>query len=203
MPAYHVSTANPDRQAIRRELIARREALLPEERQRLSQRIGAHLLALLERLNPASLGFCWPYRGEAELLPAVTAWLEADAGRIAALPVVPDRPGPLEFRAWRPDSQMLADRFGIPYPPEGETLHPALLLVPVNGFDARGFRIGYGGGFFDRTLAALHPAPVTVGVGFELARLERVENEPHDKPLDWIVTELGSEPCLEVGQRLG
>ena len=189
-----MSTAYPDRKALRRELIARREALFSEERWLLSQKIGAHLLTLLESLKPVSLGFCWPYRGEVELLPFVKTWLAADTDRNAALPVLPDRPGPLEFRAWRPDSQMLADRFGIPYPAEGERLHPELLLVPVNGFDARGFRIGYGGGFFDRTLAALDPVPVTVGVGFELARLEHIENEPHDKPLDWIVTELGCQP---------
>lgn len=195
MAAYHVSPANPERQSLRRALIARREALSADERQRLSRHIGTHLLALLDTLHPASLGFCWPYRGEAELLPAITAWLAADEKRQATLPVVPDNPGPLQFRVWRPDSQMLTDRFGIPYPATGAEFLPELLLVPVNGFDARGFRIGYGGGFFDRTLAALQPAPVSVGIGFELARLERVDNEPHDQPLDWIVTERGYQAC--------
>lgn len=191
MAAYHVSPANPERQSLRRALIARREALSADERRQLSLQIGAHLLALLDILHPASLGFCWPYRGEAELLPAITAWLAADEKRQAALPVVPDNPGPLQFRAWRPDSQMLTDRFGIPYPATGAEFLPELLLVPVNGFDARGYRIGYGGGFFDRTLAALQPAPVSVGIGFELARLSDAAPQPHDQPLDWIVTERG------------
>jgi len=64
--------------------------------------------------------------------------------------------------------------------------------VPVNGFDTRGYRIGYGGGFFDRTLASLEPAPITVGTGFEIARLDSIAPQAHDRPLNWIITELGS-----------
>lgn len=86
---------------------------------------------------------------------------------------------------------MRPDRFGIPQPVEQVTLDTDLLLVPVNGFDAKGYRIGYGGGYFDRTLASLSPQPLTVGVGFELSRLESIEPQAHDRPLDWIVTEAG------------
>lgn len=85
---------------------------------------------------------------------------------------------------------MVADRYGIPAPQGTPQLQPDLLLVPVNGFDARGYRIGYGGGYFDRTLAGAD-RPVTVGIGFELARLDDVQPEAHDLPLDWIVTEAG------------
>ena len=68
---------------------------------------------------------------------------------------------------------------------------PQVLIVPLAGFDRKGNRIGYGGGFFDRTLAALQPAPISVGVGFEIARVDDVQPEPHDLPLDWMVTEAG------------
>lgn len=86
---------------------------------------------------------------------------------------------------------MLTDRFGIPAPQGTPRAALQAVLVPVNGFDARGYRVGYGGGFFDRTLASLRPAPISIGVGFELARLEDVRPQAHDLPLDWIVTEAG------------
>lgn len=191
MAAYHVTSNNPERKVLRQTLIARREALTADERLQLTTALHAHLLELLERLQPRTLGFCWPYRGEADVLPAVSTWLAADARRQAALPIVPDVPGPLRFHRWQPGAAMRPDRFGIPQPVEQVTLDTDLLLVPVNGFDAKGYRIGYGGGYFDRTLASLSPQPVTVGVGFELARLESIEPQAHDRPLDWVVTEAG------------
>ena len=87
---------------------------------------------------------------------------------------------------------MTPDRHGIATPVAGDTLQISLLLVPVNGFDARGYRLGYGGGYFDRTLESLDPSPQTIGIGFELGRLQRIEESTHDKPLDWIVTEAGA-----------
>jgi 5-formyltetrahydrofolate cyclo-ligase len=86
---------------------------------------------------------------------------------------------------------MFADRYGIPTPAHGDFLIPEVLLLPVNGFDAAGYRIGYGGGYFDRTLASLLPRPLVVGVGFELARLDSISPEPHDQRLDAMVTEAG------------
>ncbi|WP_018608552.1 5-formyltetrahydrofolate cyclo-ligase [Uliginosibacterium gangwonense] len=191
MAAYHVISNNPERKALRQALIARREALTADERLQLTVTLNTHLLELLARLQPRTLGFCWPYRGEADILPAVTTWLAADSGRQAALPIVPEQPGPLRFYRWQPGAAMQQDRFGIPQPVEHVTLDTDLLLVPVNGFDAKGYRIGYGGGYFDRTLASLTPQPVTVGVGFELSRLESIEPQAHDRPLDWLVTEAG------------
>jgi 5,10-methenyltetrahydrofolate synthetase len=86
---------------------------------------------------------------------------------------------------------MQDDRYGIPTPIEGEFAVPEVLLIPVNAFDAQGYRLGYGGGFFDRTLAALNPAPLTIGVGFELSRVETIDPQAHDIRLDAIVTEAG------------
>ena len=97
----------------------------------------------------------------------------------------------LAFRAWRPGDTLVADRYGIPTPVHGAFVAPQALLLPVNGFDSAGYRLGYGGGFFDRTLAALDPPPLAVGVGFELSRVDSIDPQPHDQRLDAMVTEAG------------
>lgn len=189
------------RSALRQELIARRSALSADEHARLSALVRDHLAALLERLAPSSLGFCWPYRAEVDVLPLVSSWLAGDPARRAALPVVETTQTALRFRRWSPGDALDTDRYGIPTPRGGEWMQPALLLIPVNGFDAHGNRLGYGGGYFDRTLAALRPERGCVGVGFELARLDAFPPQAHDRPLDWIVTEKGAfhaQPQPEV-----
>ena len=186
-----MSSTETDRRAIRQRLIAAREALPPNLRQQLTARIASHLGRLLDQLRPQTLGFCWPFRGEADLCEFLGHWRSQGAGRQLALPVVPASAGPLAFHAWVPGDALVMDRFGIPAPQGTPAVQPDAVLVPVNGFDARGYRIGYGGGFFDRTLAALHPAPISIGIGFEIARLDDVQPAPHDLALDWIVTESG------------
>jgi 5-formyltetrahydrofolate cyclo-ligase len=179
------------RRPLREQLIAEREALDPVARRRLTAAIASHVDRLLWTLQPSTLGFCWPFRGEADLRDLLSSWVTATPGRQLALPVVTTPDQPLSFRHWQPGAILVPDRYGIPHPVEGAMLRPDVLLVPVNGFDSRGYRIGYGGGYFDRTLATLQPAPVTVGVGFELARLIKVAEAAHDRPLDWVVTEAG------------
>lgn len=186
------------RRVLRNRALGAREALTETAREALSRRLEAHLAVLLARLAPSSVGFCWPFRAEPDLRRFVAGWLAGDAARRAALPVVLDREAPLLFRRWMPGMQLMPDRHGIPHPPAGETLAPELVLVPLNAFDARGFRLGYGGGYFDRTLAVL-PA-CAVGVGFEVGRVDSVLPQPHDRPMDWLVTEAGvSRPELRVG----
>jgi 5-formyltetrahydrofolate cyclo-ligase len=180
-----------DRNALRRHLIAQREALPDDQRRVMTQLLIGSLALLLEHLSPRVLGFCWPYRGEPDLLAYLSVWQSAVPQRVLALPVVPDQPGPLKFHLWQAGQAMQTDRFGIPAPLDSVPAHPQVLLVPVNGFDARGYRLGYGGGFFDRTLALMSPAPITIGVGFEIGRLEDVTPQAHDKALDWMVTEAG------------
>ena len=179
------------RRALRAGRIAAREALPEEERRRLTACIETRLDELMASLRPATLAFCWPWRGEVDLLAWVTRWLAADAARRAALPVVVDAAAPLLFRRWQPGMRLDVDRHGIPCPPDGPALRPDALLVPLNVFDGGGYRLGYGGGYFDRSLAALRPAPVAIGVGFELARAASVHPQAHDQPMDWIVTEAG------------
>jgi 5,10-methenyltetrahydrofolate synthetase len=188
---------NPDpaavRQALRSNAVARREALPADERERLECAIEVHLDALCADLAPRVLAFCWPWRGEPDLRPWVARWLAQDGGRQAALPAVVDRDRPLVFRRWEPGMAMALDRHGIPHPAAGEALQPDMVLVPLNAFDAQGYRLGYGGGYFDRTLAALDT--VAVGVGFELGRAPSVLPQAHDLPMNWLVTEAGAFPA--------
>ncbi|MFT3734931.1 MAG: 5-formyltetrahydrofolate cyclo-ligase [Rhodocyclaceae bacterium] len=178
---------------MRKQLLAAREALRDADFAQLNAQLCAHLAGWLAAQDVRILAFCWPWRGEPDVRGVVQDWLAADAQRRACLPVVTERNAPLTFRAWTPGATMSADIMGIPVPGQGEVMHPALIMIPVNGFDARGFRLGYGGGYFDRTLAALQPAPLTAGLGFELSRCERIDEEAHDRPLDWLITEAGAQ----------
>ena len=177
------------RAALRRNMIAQREALAPADHAQRSEALAAHLAKLLLRLRPAVLGFCWPIRGEFDCRPLFALL----AGTRTCLPMVVAPDAAMDFREWRPDSAMLIDRYGIHYPAAGAALHPEILLMPVNAFDRKGFRLGYGGGYFDRTLAALHPRPLAVGLGFELARVDTTQPGPYDIALDAVITEAGLE----------
>ena len=181
-----------ERRTLRRALIERRRALSAGECARLSAIVCDHLRERFSELAGWRVGFCWPVHNEPDLRPLIDAWRAAGApGFCALLPVVVAAGAPLAFRAWTPHSQLVADRYGIPTPTDGDFLTPQALLMPLNAFDAAGYRLGYGGGFFDRTLAALEPAPLAIGVGFELARVDSVVPEAHDVRLDAIVTEAG------------
>ena len=112
-----------------------------------------------------------------------------DRGSRLALPVIVEREQPLVFREWSPGSLMTQGVWNVPMPESGEAVLPDLLVVPLVGFDAQGYRLGYGGGFYDRTIAAMPAKPRTIGVGFELGRLETIYPQPHDIPLERIITE--------------
>ena len=191
MPPATASAAGSGwRQQLRREMLARRMALPPAVHAAASARITARLLADFPLLAQGITGFCWPIRQEPDVRPALHHWI-SQGGR-AVLPVVVAAHAPLAFREWRPEQVLPLDRYGIPSPDQGEFLHPQALLLPLNAFDAAGYRIGYGGGYFDRTLAALQPRPLTIGVGFECCRVARIRPEAHDEPVDWLVTEAGT-----------
>jgi len=181
------------RRRLRAQAVAAREALAAGLRAELTARIERHLDGVVARFAPDSLAYCWPYRAEPDLRGWVGRWLAADARRRASLPVVLDKATPLTFRRWTPDCAMVPDHHGIPVPAEGEVLEPAVLLVPLNAFDAAGYRLGYGGGYFDRTLA--QRKVMAIGVGFELGRADTVFPQAHDLPMDWLVTEAGAFPC--------
>lgn len=188
--------ADTARAALRRELrlqgIERRMSLSAEQHEALSTRLCQTLQQSFPELSGKRVAFCWPFRNEPDLRPLMQSWLaEGKPGFAALLPVVVDAGSALAFRAWTPESPMLIDRYGIPSPASGEFLTPEALLIPVNAFDADGYRLGYGGGFFDRTLASLDPLPLAIGVGFELARVDSIHPEAHDMRLDAVVSEAG------------
>jgi 5-formyltetrahydrofolate cyclo-ligase len=181
----------------RERLIAARLAVDTERHGRWSKAIERRLAALLDTLPGRVIGFYWPHQGEFDARPLADRLIKQ--GRSVALPAIVKRRGPLEFRAWRPDAEMETGTYGIPVPKCRHVLVPDILVVPLLGFDARNYRLGYGGGYFDRTLAALVPRPVAVGVGFELSRLASIFPQPYDVAMDFIVTEAELRPAERQG----
>ena len=173
----------------RAELIAQREALEPLRRRQMNAAITAHLEAGFGRLVAVTVGFCWPFKNEFDARFVIRRW--RDAGAMAALPVVIQKASPLQFRAWWPGAPMTKGVYDIPIPDGTALVVPDAAIVPMNGFDAQGYRLGYGGGYFDRTLDATHPPPLAIGVAFEFAGLPSIRPQPHDVPMDFVVTEAG------------
>ena len=176
------------RKAERERLLALRQGLPPGDRHRSGAEIETRLRDLIAT-RPGTLGIYWPFRAEFDPRGLID-WAVAE-GRGVALPVVVDKKGPLEYRAWRPGETLVDGVWNIPVPEKREIVTPAVVLAPVVGFDRECYRLGYGGGYFDRTLAALKPKPLAIGVGFEVQALETIHPQPFDVPMDLIVTETG------------
>ncbi|MFD1109766.1 5-formyltetrahydrofolate cyclo-ligase [Pseudoroseomonas ludipueritiae] len=177
------------RKAKRTALIERRLALPAASRAAHSKAMTAALEQALSSCPGSLIGFYWPFKGEYDPRALVRA-LHARGKRLA-LPVVVQKAAPMIFRAWWPGSPMAHGIWNIPVPAAGEPVTPDILLVPLVGFDRRRFRLGYGGGYYDRTLAALPAKPRAIGIGFELSRIATIHPQPHDIPMDLIVTEAG------------
>ena len=176
------------RRAERERLIAWRMALPAAARRTAGGCIAASIQAIMFD-RPGLLGVYWPFRAEFDPRPLVGALVAA--GRRVALPVVVDRKGPLEYRAWAPGEALVAGVWDIPIPEKREVVVPMTVLAPVVGFDAGCYRLGYGGGYFDRTLAAFSPRPMAIGVGFAGQEIATIHPQPFDLPMDMIVTEAG------------
>lgn len=177
------------RRATRQRLLAARMAMPAARRRVLRDEIaeltGSHVRCLLG----GRIGFYWPIQGEVDLRALVGGYI--GRGSRAALPVVVARRQPLEFWAWWPRMPMRPGLWEIPEPELQRPVRPTVLLVPLLGFDEAGYRLGYGGGYYDRTLATMPCRPLLVGVGHELGRLPSIAPQPHDIPMDLIVTEAG------------
>lgn len=185
---------NPDqlkawRKSERIRLIAAREALDAPTLERFRLRIDAHLERAFPGLASAKLALCWPIRGEYDARHLART-LRA-RGALTALPVVVAPRQPLVFREWHPGVRLAKGALDIPYPADSPEVVPEAVLLPMNGWDSAGYRLGYGGGFFDRTLAALPKKPAVIGVSYELARMETIRPQSWDIPVDWVVTERG------------
>lgn len=189
------------RRAERLRLSGLRDGLGQAGRAEVSVRIAGHLARVLAERGIGRgtvLSGYWPIKGEPDLRT-----LLADlhrAGMTIALPVVETRAAPLVFRHWTPETRMVRGDWNIPVPPpDAPLLRPAIALAPCLGWDAGCYRLGWGGGYFDRTLAVLQPRPMVIGIALKAARLGTIFPQPHDIPLDLIVTEAGL--CAERAPR--
>ena len=173
------------RKELRAKLIEARLAVPADARTEAATAIAERLAQLVK---PGQvLSFYWPMKGELDFRP-LAAGLHAQ-GVTPALPVVVEKQQPMVFRPWAPKAPMRRGIWNIPEPDTQETVVPDVTLAPVVGFSVDGYRLGYGGGYFDRTLAVLAPRPLTVGVGLDIQRIETIRPMPHDIRLDAIMTE--------------
>jgi 5,10-methenyltetrahydrofolate synthetase len=197
----------------RAELVARRTAVPAETLHQWNEAMTEAIVSGFPMLAGMTVGFCWPYKHEFDARFAIRRF--RDGGATAALPAVVEKKGPLQFRQWWPGAPLKPGVYDIPIPDGTGIVLPDAAIVPMNGFDEQGYRLGYGGGYFDRTLALLSPRPLAIGVGFEFARLPTISPQPHDIPMDFVVTEagvhavagsrlsrLGADECRVRAQRL-
>lgn len=174
------------RKAVRARLLTVRMGFSVEERRGHAEAVEGFLRPLL---GVGTIGFYWPFKGEFDPRPLVTEMY--GAGIRLALPVVVGKNEPLVFRDWVPGAPLVNGVWDIPVPASGEEVWPDALLVPALGWDRACFRLGYGGGFYDRTLASVERRPRTVGVSHAALALRSVFPQGHDVPLDCFVTEAG------------
>jgi 5-formyltetrahydrofolate cyclo-ligase len=177
------------RKAERARLIGERMSQPIDARRVVRKRVQAILAAEVPELRRAVVGFYWPFRGEIDFVRFVRGLL--DSGAEAALPVVVEKGQPLEFWRWKPEMAMRPGIWDIPVPAVAEPVQPDCLLVPLVGFDEAGYRLGYGGGYYDRTIAALLSRPLVLGVGYAFQHLPTIHPQAFDWPMDAIVTEDG------------
>jgi len=188
------------RNSRRAEFIARRLGVTADQRRQWNNTITQLLVERFPTLQWMVVGFYWPYQGEFDARFAIRRL--RDYGARAALPVVVQKSAPLQFREWWPGASMTRGVFNLPVPDGTEVVRPDALLIPPVGFDSRGYRLGYGGGYFDRTLAVMVPQPLKIGVAFELSRMPTIQPQSHDVPMDFIVTEAGVHVVREEGLEL-
>ncbi|HWK65254.1 MAG TPA: 5-formyltetrahydrofolate cyclo-ligase [Rhizobiaceae bacterium] len=175
------------RKAERKRLIDERLSLDSEERQIRSGRIASMLDLAIGKFSGRILGTYWPFRGEPDLRNWGIKVIER-GGRIA-LPVVIQKGWPLEYRIWAPGDPLERGVWNILVPSHGPAVQPDIVIAPVVGFDDAHYRLGYGGGFFDRTLAIMPRKPLKIGIGYRQSRISTIYPQPHDIPMDVVITD--------------
>lgn len=173
----------------RAEYLARREAVDKAQHHEWTQAVTRHLEAGFAFLAGLTVSFTWPFKNEPDSRFFIRTLRER--GSRVALPNVPGKGQPLQFFEWWPGVKMQPAVYDIPVPQGTERLIPQAMLIPPIAFDAQGYRLGYGGAFFDRTAASLDNRPIKIGVGFELERIPTIYPQSWDIPMDFIVTEAG------------
>ena len=178
------------RKSQRARLTALRRAISIDERRRIAQTIVQQLDRYVAAMPAAIVSVYWPIKGE----PNLRHWMHQlhQRGVTIALPVVATIAAPMVFREWTPGAPMEPGIWNIPIPVEGDIVIPTLVIAPVVGFDTANYRLGNGGGYFDRTLAELIAnklRPYVIGVGYQCLQLPTIFPQPHDIPMDVIITE--------------
>ncbi len=185
-----------EKKALRKALVEQR-LNMPDRQQRAAVLQDVMRIWLVGRPDVA-IGAYWPIKGEFDPLPALHRWkedgelLDQPQRRRIGLPVVDKVHKTMVFHAWYPGCRMEDDAYGIPKPKDTEVIVPTLMFISCVGYGPGGYRLGYGGGFYDRTLAILQPRPHTVGLGFTNGFLSDFEPQPHDIALDAILNENGA-----------
>jgi 5-formyltetrahydrofolate cyclo-ligase len=164
-----------------------RQKIVEEQRNRWSEAITVALIQGFPILGQQRVGFYWPHQGEYDPMPAMT-FLKIK-GATLALPEVVSKNKPLRFIEWWPKAPMKKDAYGIPVPDNTKEISIDAAVIPMLGFDEQGYRLGYGSGYFDRTLAAMNPRPLSIGVAFEILRLPTIYPHRYDIAMDYVVTE--------------
>ena len=184
------------RRSMRVHLLERRTQMPAKERDARSARIATSLDRVLGRIAGRVIGVYWPIKGEPNLYP----WIRrlAETGVVFALPVVIRKGWPLEFRRWQPGEALERGFWNIPVPANGPAVLPDVLVAPLVGFDEERYRLGYGGGFYDRTLGALRGAGrrvTAIGIAFDGQLVDKVPVGPYDVALDAVLTPSGLRPA--------
>lgn len=185
------------RKAQRQKLIAWRQSLPDVLRHADAKDVCTQLLKRIEPASEHVISTYWPFKGELDLRPFMHD--ATKAGATIVLPVVEKKNAPLKFRRWTPDAQMERGIWGILQPIDPATFVPNVVIAPLVGFDEDGYRLGHGGGYYDRTLAEYTSQPQKIGVGWLAQRLKTIYPQPHDVPMDVVL--LSSE--LKKHNKLG
>ena len=174
-----------NKSSLRNRLLKKREGMLSADRELAEQKISMDLKKILAS-QKGPLGFYWPFRGEFDPRHVVKDWLSINTANAACLPVIVEKNKPMIFREWLPEQPMTKGTFNIDVPDaKSRILVPNILLVPTLGFNQKNFRLGYGGGYYDRTLAQFNV--FTIGLCFEHGRSSEIVEEQHDIPLDLVI----------------
>lgn len=188
----------PVKKAFRRAALRRREAVHHALGSGAPAAVAAGVVACLAGRPPGVVAGYWPIGSELDVRPVLTALI--DQGWSCVLPAIVGADRPLVFRSWAPGNHLMPGPLAIHEPPPGvPERDPDVILVPLVGFDAGGWRLGYGGGFYDRTLAGLGPVPAW-GIAYRAQGFARLPRDPYDQPLDGIITEQGVLRCRCRGE---
>lgn len=190
-PDFSMVKVSENKELLRRSYLERRNDLLLSDRVKISSQISDNTFNFFTRHDRGVVAGYWPVKSEVDVLPLLEKWRET--GKKVALPVVVERNAPLSFYLWTPETPMRDSDWGIkePYVGKDQAVLPDIVLVPLVAFDRQGRRLGYGGGYYDRTLRELSRIKsfITIGMGYASQECEMIPAEDHDVTLDYIVTE--------------